>query len=45
MTAASGTATNGSTGLSRDDLRRLQASLHELSECQRLLRSVLDERT
>ncbi|MDB5599729.1 MAG: hypothetical protein JWN71_1773 [Xanthobacteraceae bacterium] len=33
-----------SAGLSRDDLRKLQASLHELTECRRLLQTVLDER-
>lgn len=42
MMAAPGTV---SAGLSRDDLRKLQASLHELTECRRLLQSVLDERT
>lgn len=33
-----------SSGLSREDLRKLQAGLHELGECRRLLQSVLDER-
>jgi DNA-binding transcriptional MerR regulator len=41
MMAAPGTV---SAGLSRDDLRKLQASLHELTECRRLLQFVLDER-
>jgi DNA-binding transcriptional MerR regulator len=32
-----------SPGLAREDLRKLQASLHELSECRRLLDAALDE--
>jgi DNA-binding transcriptional MerR regulator len=33
----------GSTGIPREDLRRLQAALHELSECRRLLDMSLRE--
>ena len=32
-----------SAAISREDLRKLQASLHELNECRRLLDSVLAE--
>jgi hypothetical protein len=32
-----------SASLRRDDLRRLQATLYELSECRRLLTAALDE--
>jgi DNA-binding transcriptional MerR regulator len=31
----------GSTGIPREDLRRLQAALHELNECRRLLDAAL----
>jgi DNA-binding transcriptional MerR regulator len=31
----------GSTGIPREDLRRLQAALHELAECRRLLDGVM----
>jgi DNA-binding transcriptional MerR regulator len=40
---SSAPAPAASTGLAREDLRKLQASLHELSECRRLLDAVLDE--
>src|SRR5262245_30687241 len=34
----------GSSGIPREDLRRLQAALHELAECRRLLDTALRER-
>src|SRR5262245_43442865 len=33
----------GSTGIPREDLRRLQAALHELAECRRLLDGTLNQ--
>jgi DNA-binding transcriptional MerR regulator len=35
----------GATGIPREDLRRLQAALHELSECRRLLDTALRQTT
>ena len=40
-TVESGTAAAPEAMLSRDDARRLQAALHELSECRRLLEAAL----
>jgi len=42
-TAESPQAASGETGLSRDDVRRLQSALHELGECRRLIDDALKD--